>query len=667
MKNIFTNYINNCPNSFDANFEEFDHDEPLFPHHILVNSKFQQIVNCCPIFRSSQGFFLKNDCIVSKVPETTPTSIKEYAIAKLKLSAWNRYYYTYKDGAKNGDYYLVYTKLGFEKIRSFVYEFSDDVGDEIFDASVIGAMTIFNRPFSGKENDAYTTILLSKRSLPSDRVRNVEEPSWSPDTLTITNLKNILTRGFTLALIHDLMKQTGYTISPEMRIDYGQLGGWKVWRERNATMSFDEVMKSDKYLMRERYEDVIYQIRTEKEQSEKFEQFIKDNYGTFSNDLKDICKYLYPKSYDYTPMSREQSCRYRDDKMTAYANIMTHFYESGVTNPIVLITSDKEAEEMNKFFESLINDVFKNKNKLSWLDDDGNVAMAYITGLLFANSFISPDNIQHKSIVAVWVFYMLYRNVQNCRDADKLLFHILLCHIIGTNNDVFAKLIDKIKTPTLYSNLSSAYCVGKIIDYYSNSFEFDEKKLSDIQRRYLGWIFHQNADYLAHYKEIVASAAIPINQNEEVSGKVLADALFNFLSEIIHRPNYTNKCIIDAIKDDFYFDLDNFIPFSIKEKYLPVRAMTSENMGILGDVAIVGCNPIKYTDLTGSVRMSSFEIIENESTEYFVFSQRSSLYDELVRKVLAMEAWIPNEYDYRTIKGWIYGEQKVVHIQKTLL
>ena len=65
--------------------------------------------------------------------------------------------------------------------------------------------------------------------------------------------------------------------------------------------------------------------------------------------------------------------------------------------------------------------------------------------------------------------------------------------------------------------------------------------------------------------------------------------------------------------------------------------------------------------------MSSFEIIENVRTEYFVFPQSSSLYDKLVRKIMASDPWIPNENDYRTIKGWIHGEQKVVHIQKTLL
>lgn len=117
--------------------------------------------------------------------------------------------------------------------------------------------------------------------------------------------------------------------------------------------------------------------------------------------------------------------------------------------------------------------------------------------------------------------------------------------------------------------------------------------------------------------------------------------------------------------DDFSFNLENTISYSIKEKYLPVRAMTADNMGILGDVAIVGCNPIKYTG-NGNIKTSSFDIVENDDTEYFVFPQRSSLYNELVRKVQSMDSWIPDRYSYHTIKGWVHKELKYVHIDESL-
>ena len=122
-----------------------------------------------------------------------------------------------------------------------------------------------------------------------------------------------------------------------------------------------------------------------------------------------------------------------------------------------------------------------------------------------------------------------------------------------------------------------------------------------------------------------------------------------------------NRSLMSA----FNFILDNIIDYDIKEKYLPVRAMTAENMGILGDVAIVGCNPIIYHNL-GNITTSSFEISENDKTEYFVFSKYNPLYDDLVSRVLSMNSWDPNVFAYKTINGWIHGSLRIVHIDKNI-
>ncbi len=679
MKNIFNDYIKGCPNSFDANFEDFDHNEPLFPHHVLVNSKTHLLVKDCVVFGSEHGFFLKNDRIICNVPEATSSS-SEYVTAKLKLMDWNRYYYTYKDATRREYDYIVYTKLGFEKLRRYVYEATRVAGEEVFDKSVIGAMTIFCRSYSGKTNNSCSTILLSKNAIPDKKALNIEEPSWAPDTLTFSNLKYLLTRGFTLALIHDLMKQKNYSVSPDKKIDFSQLGDMEGYIEKNADKMGMALLNTDKARNHSLYDDVFYTIRTKKEESERFEQFIKDNYEEFSDDLKDICKYLFPKVYKYTPMSKELSCRYRDDKMIAYANRMIQIFKRGVSDKMTPFTyTEEDANEFNKLFDSLINDVLRNKNKLSWLDNDGMLAMEYITGLLLSNSDLHHENIQVKAAVAIWTFYLLFRNMQNCHDEDKPLFQLLICHIIGTNANTFAKLLDKIKDKPVvieksilgcywtssWSQLDSDYCVGEIISYFSNSFELDEKNLSYIQRQYLGHGCHSNAYYFTQYKELVTSTNMHKSQTTETQRKEYAVMLFDFISEILHRPDYTNKCIIDAIMDDFSFNLNNTVSYSIKEKYLPIRAMTADNMGALGNVAIVGCNPIKYNG-DGSFQTSSFEMVENDNTEYFVFPKNSPLYNELVSKVQSMDSWIPNRYSYRTIKGWVHKEPKYVHIDESL-
>lgn len=112
---------------------------------------------------------------------------------------------------------------------------------------------------------------------------------------------------------------------------------------------------------------------------------------------------------------------------------------------------------------------------------------------------------------------------------------------------------------------------------------------------------------------------------------------------------------------DFNFNLGNTIPFDLAASYLPVRAMTANNMGKLGNVAIIGCNPVKKVGLG-----QSYDIIENENTEYFVFPLQSNLYEELKLCVLSMESWQPDCNAYKTIEGYIHGELKKVHIDKLL-
>ena len=120
-------------------------------------------------------------------------------------------------------------------------------------------------------------------------------------------------------------------------------------------------------------------------------------------------------------MSKELSCRYRDDKMIAYANRMMQIFKRGVSDKMTPFTyTEEDANEFNKLFDSLINDVLGNKNKLSWLDNDGMLAMEYITGLLLANSDLHHENILVKAAVAIWTFYLLYRNMQNSQDKPKI-------------------------------------------------------------------------------------------------------------------------------------------------------------------------------------------------------------------------------------------------------
>lgn len=111
---------------------------------------------------------------------------------------------------------------------------------------------------------------------------------------------------------------------------------------------------------------------------------------------------------------------------------------------------------------------------------------------------------------------------------------------------------------------------------------------------------------------------------------------------------------------DFNFNLDNEIPYKLKESYLPVRLMTS-SIRDMGEVVIVGCNPERTEKLVGSFSSTYFDFTENENTEYFVFPASSNLYPLLRNKISSMDAWCP-DVNYHTIIGFIFGKQHIIHI-----
>ena len=42
-----------------------------------------------------------------------------------------------------------------------------------------------------------------------------------------------------------------------------------------------------------------------------------------------------------------------------------------------------------------------------------------------------------------------------------------------------------------------------------------------------------------------------------------------------------------------------------------------------------------------------------------------SLYNDLVRRVQSMDSWAPEAYAYYTIKGWVHGALRIVHIDSS--
>ncbi len=93
------------------------------------------------------------------------------------------------------------------------------------------------------------------------------------------------------------------------------------------------------------------------------------------------------------------------------------------------------------------------------------------------------------------------------------------------------------------------------------------------------------------------------------------------------------------------------IVFEKAKKYLPVRLSTTSFDGIGECMCIVANRADGMTT----------EIVENINSEVFITLMNSALYEDIKRRVLNMDYWVPNKW-YNTIIGFADGIERKIHL-----
>ena len=93
------------------------------------------------------------------------------------------------------------------------------------------------------------------------------------------------------------------------------------------------------------------------------------------------------------------------------------------------------------------------------------------------------------------------------------------------------------------------------------------------------------------------------------------------------------------------------IDFDKASKYLPVRLSTTFFDGI-GECICIVCN--RADGMTS-------DIVENKDSEVFLTPMRASLYEDIKRRVLNMDYWIPDKW-YNTVLGLADGVERKIHL-----
>ena len=93
------------------------------------------------------------------------------------------------------------------------------------------------------------------------------------------------------------------------------------------------------------------------------------------------------------------------------------------------------------------------------------------------------------------------------------------------------------------------------------------------------------------------------------------------------------------------------IDFDKASKYLPVRLSTTYFDGIGKCICIVANRADGLTT----------DIVENKDSEVFLTTMRSSLYEDIKRRVLSMDYWSPDKW-YNTVLEFADGVERKIHL-----
>lgn len=517
---IFKKYLEACRNSFDSIILDFDHTRPLYAFPILIEGQYHYVESKCTFLKSKNGFFLKNDNII--VNDTPSPHSNDQLSIKINLSKWNRFIYSFRE-IRDGIGYLFYTQRGFSALQKYVCALNNEL-NQCFVDEIVGAITIYTFSSSRVECTASATFLISK-------------------TPNITFVAPIQTDSIPI--------EENLKYSPKANSSYLKAINIALYEE-----------------LYHRLKEGVFNRRITDQNGEIW-NIINDSRNDLSDEVIDICAFLFPQLYSYSKNSKIY-CQYRDDIVIAFNKLMINWYRRGIADmDIPVLFYEEEIKEYELLFDKVLKDVILNKNKISWLDNSDVLSMEYISALYIVQTLIKPDRIQQKAVLAVWLYYMLYRKILSCGQQEQQMYKILIFHLIGCNHRTFEKLFDKIKgymvidpksqyckTPHTWKDRNSSICVAEIVCYFSNTFNPDYSTLSIEQRKYVGERFICAAEsseeknrlqYFNQYEQLLTTSVTHTFLGITDMCKGYALHLFNYISELLHNPNYTNKDILDIV------------------------------------------------------------------------------------------------------------------------
>lgn len=296
FRKIVPNTKKSAPHNKTIN--QFNSYESLFPCIAYVSTDFKDVFRCSPVFASPDGLCIQNGKIAAKVE---PNLLQYYSyMNQCALKGFTKFYDRYEPTNMLGTQYLIFTKEGFELLRQFYYDTSDEATNEILSDKIVGAITILQTPaFERKVNSI--TLFLATEKLDIERASNVDMSTTTFDNNPMTLLKFQKTKALTLACLHYMLKKYNFQLNSHY-VDYKELGGWRDYMtecENNGTISdLSKILSSPKTRAKQSLGELVYDLRHDEEAFKVFENFIEEKFWDMDAMDREVCAIVLPKYKD---------------------------------------------------------------------------------------------------------------------------------------------------------------------------------------------------------------------------------------------------------------------------------------------------------------------------------------------------------------------------------
>lgn len=523
-RSIVDEYNSNC-NSFDKYLNDYD-SSYLYPH--ILNCDFEEDIPF-PVSQNNKMKF-KHDCLMTDfhVLESEKFSDMELPSSFLHMfmSGNNPFYYSYK-GEDDDLLIRVYSPLGVKIIIDFVNscpEFNITIDSEdlqgfidIVSSHAIGRRTKYR---SASKKFYFANIILTKNSVEKPLHFLKLDVETAPASLYSTlKVKNL--RLFILALIRFLLKAVG---------------------DNTEVLSLQD------------YSNIL----TDKSLFDKFLSDIEAHYNSFSDEYKNACTFFSSK-YNYI-YNKIRTNDYLDAKMCALANQVTHHFDYEILNFPLFKQYHWRNKVFDKFVISTIESLCQIKDKSRWYNHNGTMRMQFLKSLLFLNWCYIPNKVA-KSATAIWLFYILSKNLKSAFNRDKQFYKTLLCYVLQQNKLTFLQIIDAINVP--YSKDSESIYIS-CLSHLSDGFKFSIANYTYNQKKLLSRNVKKSLDWgslLKKYNDFVSKEFL-------ILGEKWVSKIFSFIATMLEAEDYTNQKVIDLV--------DNMPDYTIPHPYSRNRVVYNQ-------------------------------------------------------------------------------------------